>query len=201
MKSFITVLALCLLVVTPAFAQEVRNADQEKLVAELERTKEKFLHAVEGLSEAQWNFKAAPDKWSIAQCAEHIAASESLIRGAVEGALKTPLEQGTDMASLVKDEMIAKGVVDRSKKFNAPEPLVPTNRFHSPAASIEEFKTQRAKSIELAQGPSDFRAHAAKHPAFGMVDTYGFMLLLSGHSERHTLQIEEVKANPDFPKK
>ena len=36
--------------------------------------------------------------------------------------------------------------------------------------------------------------------AFGTLDGYQWLLLLSTHSERHTAQIEEVKADPNFPK-
>lgn len=193
MKSKSLLLALLLLAVTPAFAN-----DREKLVQDLERTREKFLKSVEGLSEAQWNYKAAPDKWSIAQCAEHIAASESLIRGAVVKALAEPLP--ADAKDLVKDDMVQKFIVDRSKKFSAPEPLVPTDRFGSPAAAVEAFRTERAETLKLAENDAELRKHAAKHPGFGMLDTYGWMLFLSSHTERHTLQIEEVKANADFPK-
>src|SRR6185436_7085478 len=97
MKS-LSVLALVLLVAMPLFAADApaMDAGKEKLVNELERTRDKFLKSVEGLSEAQWNYKAAPEKWSIAQCAEHIAAAESLIRGAVEGALTKPLPADQD---------------------------------------------------------------------------------------------------------
>lgn len=201
MKSLSVVFALVLLVVMPAFAADpVPNGDQAKLVQHLQRTSEKFLKSVDGLSEAQWNFKAAPDKWSIAQCAEHIAAAETLIRGAVEKGLTTPLDAATPAAELVKDDFLTTAIVDRSKKFNAPEPLVPTQRFGSPAATIEAFRKERAATIKLAESDAAFRAHAVKHPAFGMMDTYGWMLFLSAHSERHTLQIEEVKASPDYPK-
>ena len=202
MKSLSIVLAL-LLVVTPVFAADtapVANADQEKLVKDLERTRDKFLKSVEGLSEAQWNYKAAPEKWSIAQCAEHIAAAESFIRGAVEGALTKPLAADQVPSALVKDDVIQTMIVDRSRKFSAPEPLVPGNRFGSPAAAVDAFRKERITTLKLAQGDTDFRAHAAQHPGFGMIDTYGWMLFLSGHTERHTLQIEEVKANPDYPK-
>jgi hypothetical protein len=198
MKSLSVVFALVLLVAVPAFAESPALGEQQKLVQHLQRTSEKFLKSVDGLSEAQWNFKAAPDKWSIAQCAEHITAAETLIRGAVEKGLATPLE--APAAELVKDDAILTMIVDRSKKFSAPEPLVPTQRFGTPAATLEAFRTERAATIKLAEGDADFRAHAVKHPGFGMLDTYGWMLFLSAHSERHTLQIEEVKAHPDFPK-
>jgi hypothetical protein len=199
MKRITVAFALLLLTVTPAFADAA--ADQAKLVQELERTRDKFMKSVDGLSEAQWNYKAAPEKWSIAQCAEHIAAAESFIRGAIAQALAAPMPADANPAEIVKDEAVSKFLVDRSKKFNAPEPLAPSNRFGSPAQDVEAFQKERAETLKLAQSDAEFRKHAAKNPAFGMLDTYGWMLFLSGHTERHTLQIEEVKANPDFPKK
>jgi hypothetical protein len=202
MKS-LSVLALILLVAMPVFAADptpAAGADKEKLVQDLKRTRDKFLKSVEGLSEAQWNYKAAPEKWSIAQCAEHIAAAESFIRGAVEKSLSTPLAEGQDRGALVKDAMVQTMIVDRSKKFSAPEPLVPGGRFESTAATVDTFSKERDATLKLAQGDSDFRAHALQHPGFGMLDAYGWMLFLSGHTERHTLQIEEVKASADFPK-
>jgi len=37
-------------------------------------------------------------------------------------------------------------------------------------------------------------------PAIGTLDGYQWILLISGHERRHTLQILEVKADPNFPK-
>ena len=66
-----------------AFAQDASPADKEKALAVLETSKKGVLDATRGLSEAQWNFKVAPDKWSVAECAEHIAAAEDFILGIV----------------------------------------------------------------------------------------------------------------------
>ena len=198
MKRITLAFALLLLAVTPAFADAA--SDKAKLVQELERTRDKFMKSVEGLSEAQWSYKAAPEKWSVAQCAEHIAAAESFIRGYVTQSLETPLPAGTPAADLVKDDIVTTFIVDRSKKFNAPEPLVPGNRFGSPAHAVETFQKERAETLKLAQSDAELRKHAAQHPGFGTMDSYGWMLFLSGHTERHTLQIEEVKASADFPK-
>ena len=46
--------------------------------------------AVKGLSDAQLRFKPAPDKWSVEECLKHIAISEKMIRGMIDGALKQP---------------------------------------------------------------------------------------------------------------
>ncbi|HVE71037.1 MAG TPA: DinB family protein [Thermoanaerobaculia bacterium] len=191
-------LALVLLLAVSAFAGDVplsANADRDALVAQLKRTEKRFLESVDGLSEAQWTFKSAPDRWSIAEAAEHITASESFIRTMVAGAMKETLA-----APANQDEKILVALVDRSKKFKAPEPLIPTNRFTSPEATLGEYRKQRAETIQLASSDVDLRARGNNHFLLGPLDANGWFLFLSAHSERHTLQIEEVKADPNFPK-
>lgn len=197
MKASAVAVAL-LLLVTPLFAADPVPADKDKLVQQLERTRERFLKSVEGLSEAQWQYKASPEKWSIAQCAEHIAAAEGMILGAINASLSAPAAAPAENA--VKDDLVLKAVVDRSNKFKAPEPLVPTNRFGAPKQAVDEFVKQRGETIKVARGDADLRNHSLQNPAVGLLDTYGWILFTSAHSERHTLQIEEVKADPGFPK-
>jgi hypothetical protein len=46
---------------------------------------------------------------------------------------------------------------------------------------------------------ADLRQHVSDGP-FGSMDAYEWILFIGAHSERHTKQILEVKAAPDFPK-
>jgi DinB superfamily len=192
-------LALLLLVTPVLSAQTPLAADNGKLVQHLDRTSAKFLASVHGLSEAQWNYKPAPDKWSVAECAEHIAAAESFIRAAIEKSLAGPAAKKAALKDAVKDDAVTAFVVDRSKSFKAPEPLAPSNRFGSPAAAVQAFETERAKTTELAKTSTGLRTHTADHPGFGPLDAYGWMLFLSAHTERHTLQIEEIKSSDAYP--
>ena len=61
-------------------AQQLTQAEKEHALQYLEATKQDVLDATKGLSQAQWNFKPAPDRWSVAQVMEHIAAAEDFIR-------------------------------------------------------------------------------------------------------------------------
>ncbi len=186
-------------IVSVARAQDASPEDKEKALKYLESTKKKVLEATHGLSDAQWNFKPAPDKWSVAEVAEHIAAAEDLLRGlTVDTVMKAPAEPGRDFAKV--DAGIIAGVPDRTQKFQAPEPLKPTNRFGSPDGSIKHFLESRAKTEEFLKTTSDLRGHVADSPVGGKWDAYEYILLIAAHSERHTKQIEEVKANPNFPK-
>lgn len=46
----------------------------------------------------------------------------------------------------------------------------------------------------------DLREHVADSPFGQPWDTYEWVLFIAAHSERHTKQILEVKADPNFPK-
>lgn len=199
MKRLTTIL-MVLVVASIAFAGDkpAMSADKEQIVKELERTQSLFLRSIEGLSEAQWSFKAAPDRWSIAECAEHVAAAEPFVRNMIAEAIKKELTPEMK-AEANKDAILSKALTDRSKKFKAPEPLIPTNRFGSAAAAIEAFRKERAETIRLAMDAPDLRTHGDKHFLAGPLDGYGWFLFTSGHVERHTLQIEEVKKAEGYP--
>lgn len=183
-----------------ASAQEVTQAEKDKALQYLETTKRNVLEATKGLSEAQWNFKSAPDRWSVAQVMEHIAASEDYIRGMLkEKIMMAPAgEAGRDVKKT--DDAVLSMVPDRTTKAQAPEPLVPTNRFGSPDGSIKHFVESRAATEDFLKTATGLRDHVTDSP-MGKLDGYEFVLLIAAHSERHTKQINEVKADPNFPKK
>lgn len=194
------VACLILISLTPAVsAQPLTAPEREKLLEHLERTRQAFLASVDGLSQGQWNYRAAEGRWTIAEVAEHIAAAETMLRGFAEGALKEPASEEM-LKDARRDDFVLQVVPDRSQKFEAPEPLRPRNRFGSPAAALDAFRNERAATIRLVNEGGDLRAYAAKGPGGNPLDTYGWLLFLSAHSERHTKQIEEVKADPRFPR-
>ena len=195
---WIAVLLLAGAAVAPA--QEVTQAEKDHALQYLETTKKGVLEATKGLSEAQWNFKPAPDRWSVAQVMEHIAAAEDFIRGLVkEKVMMAPAgEAGRDVKKT--DDAVLAMVPDRTNKVQAPEPLVPTNRFGSPDGSIKHFVESRATTEDLLKTATGMRDHVMDSP-MGKLDGYEFVLLIAAHSERHTKQINEVKADPNFPKR
>jgi hypothetical protein len=118
-----------------------------------------------------------------------------------EKIMKTPAEPDKRAEGKGKDEMILEKVVDRSQKVQAPEALRPTHRWATQQALIDHFKESRDRTIAYVENtPHDLREHFGEHPLLKQMDGYQWILLISAHSHRHTLQIEEVKANPNFPK-
>jgi hypothetical protein len=131
---------------------------------------------------------------------EHIAAAEDFIRGMLkEKVMMSPAgEPGRDVKKT--DAAVLAMVPDRTTKAQAPEPLVPTNRFGSPDGTLKHFLESRATTEDFLKTTTDLRSHVMESP-LGKLDGYEFVLFIAAHSERHTKQINEVKADPNFPKK
>jgi hypothetical protein len=200
MKRSLAVLVVVFCAATSAFSQTLTPADRDRALQYLESTKQGVLDATAGLSEAQWNFKSAPDKWSVAEVTEHIAAAEDFLMGMVTSqVMKAPARPaGEDVKAI--DDMVVATIPDRSQKKQAPEPLKPTNRFGSPAGSLKHFTEARAQTEAFLKTHGDLREHAIDSPVGKKLDGYEWILFVAGHSERHTKQINEVKADPNFPK-
>lgn len=201
MKSKIMLL-LCLLVLALAGAAHAQasKADRDAMLAHLQKSQKALDAATKGLSPAQWNFKPAPDRWSIAEVYEHITLAEDFLRDLIEQGVAAPAapeKKAGDNAA--KDAQVEKVVTDRSQKFQAPDPLKPTGRW-SVDQMKKEFAARRAKTRDFATHPADdLRTHFFAGPA-GELDAVQWVLFLSGHTERHTAQILEVEADPNFPK-
>ncbi len=183
-----------------AQAQTVTQADREKALKYLESTRQGVVDATKGLSQAQWTFKPAPDRWSVAEVMEHIAAAEDYLRGMVieKVMVASARPAGDDVVAI--DEMVVKMIPDRSHKAQAPDPLKPTNRFGSPDEALKHFLDARTTTEDFLQKTPDLRQHAIDSPIGKRLDAYEWILFISAHSERHTKQMLEVKADPNFPK-
>lgn len=202
MKKWLAIFLLAAVGVSAA--ETLTKADRDKAVAELQGSRQAFLDATKGLSDAQWTFKPAPERWSVAECAQHIAMSENFIFGLVsEKVLKSPATPEKRDAVKGKDEIIVKILQDRSHKATAPEPIDPTKQPMAPEESVKLFLNSRAHTIDyIKTTQDDLRDHFFDHPvpAIGTLDGYQWIMLISGHTRRHTAQLLEVKADPNFPK-
>jgi len=205
MKQFL-IIAFLSLVVQQGNAQQKTNnmlttSEREKAVQLLKQTEAGVFDAIKGLSEAQLNFKAAPDKWSVAECIKHIAAAEKELWAMAEPALTQPANPEKRAEIKFSDNDLIKAVEDRTHKSQTFAALEPANSpYKTVSEALAAFKAGREKLITLiGNTKANLRNHVVILPV-GTYDSYQFVLLIAAHSNRHTQQIDEVKANTDFPK-
>jgi hypothetical protein len=193
-------IALLLLFAATGFGQLTK--DEKKMVAKnLKATLKVLEKSVEGLSEAQLNFKAAPDKWSIKECVYHLALSETNIWGMSQGTLAAPANPDKRKDIKITDEQLMAGVEDRTTKRKTAENFEPKNaKWETVAAALMFLKEERQKHMDAIEASTeDYRNHVAEQTPLGPIDAYQIVLLMSAHTVRHSKQIDEVKASAGYP--
>ncbi|MGZ5286006.1 MAG: DinB family protein [Flavisolibacter sp.] len=175
--------------------------ERKILVSDLKDTKKDFLQSLRGLSEAQLNFKSSPESWSIKECAYHIALSEGNLWKWAEDALKQKPNPEKRTEIKLADADFMQKIRSRENKVKTFASYEPVNASYKTLdEAMDDFKTRRADLIRFAKtSTGNMRDHVVEG-MMGMMDTYQMILVLSGHTARHTAQIEEIKQHPSFPK-
>jgi hypothetical protein len=183
-------------------AQEITPAERQGLLNHLQQSRAKLEQATKGLSPAQWKFKPKPFRWSAAECLEHIALAEELIFNYIKReVMQAPPPSSRDAAEVSRgDEAVRNTTSDRSIRFQPPEQTRPSQQTVAPDELLKQFHASRERTIEFTSTVEGLRNHCVPGPAGACMDAYQWLLLISGHSERHTRQLLEVQADPNFPK-
>jgi DinB family protein len=188
---------LVLAVPTAATAGPLTPGERQRLVAHLEMTERWLVLELDGLSDAQLTFKSAPDRWSIKDVVEHLAIAEPQYWTQLESSLKAPVKDGWKPQAT--DEQMLWYGIDRTNRQKTGEARVPHGQFASAKDSLASFRKLRATMLEKAKtSQEDFRGRPFMG---GGQDVYQWFLMISTHSQRHILQIREIKAHPNYPKK
>src|SRR5262245_45189718 len=195
MKAFFSTL---LLAVLPLAGATLTQSERETVLTLLTKSSKIVLNSLEGVSDTQWNYKPSGDRWSVQECAEHIAITdEMMFLFASQQLMKIPPPAG---AKHQEDAEILRAAVDREHKVKTQPFLEPKGKYPTKAAVIEAFEKTRARIAEYVKTTQDdLRGHGFQGPN-GYVDGYQFLLTLAGHAERHSQQIAEVKGTAGYPK-
>ena len=194
------------LLALPLSAEPLSKGERDQAMSHLHGTRKMVLDLIAPLSEAQWTFKTGPERWSIAECAEHITETERLLLGMIQQSeKKLPLDEVKRTERSTKKEANAKAVLttmtDRSKTATAPGEVRPTGRYATKAALAAILNTRRDETIQYVETTADdLRGRFFKMGPAREMDLYEMILMISGHSERHWLQMKEVTAAAGYPK-
>jgi len=178
-----------------AFASPMSQIEREHLVAHLEMTQAWLTDEVSSLSPAQFNYRPAPDRWTVAEAIQHLAISEPNYWKLLNDALKQPPKKLDKPAS---DADVLWYGIDRTRHDKTSPDENPKDQQIDAKQALKTFLAMHARLLELARSSDeDFRGHAV--PDWG-VDAYQCLLEISTHEQRHILQIREIKASAGFPK-
>jgi hypothetical protein len=188
--------ALFTLCASIAFAGPMTQGERQRLVAHLEMTESWLEDEVKNLSDAQLKFKMTPESWSVEEVVMHLAIAEPQYWDQFNQSLAKPVQpefkpQATDAGMLWYG-------IDRSNRTTTGEARVPRDQFPNLKASLASFKKLRSEMMKTAkETQEDLRG---RQFLTASQDLYQWFLMISTHSQRHIMQIREVKAHKGFPK-
>lgn len=176
------------------------QSDKAFLLDYYHKTATALEKSVEGLTTAQLQFQPSASAWSISQCLAHIILTEKMLFDLAKETLEKPATPERKGEVVVTDQQVIDAITDRTYKAEAPAELEGKGIYTSAATAMSDLHTQRSEILAFIRNASveDLRDHISDSP-FGPVDAYHSLLYIAGHTARHTLQIEEVKAKDGFP--
>lgn len=159
------------------------------------------------LSAAQLNWKPSAERWSIAQCFDHLINSNKgffpVVESVLSGTRKTRfLERLPILPGLAGKLMIKSLDPASTRKYKAPKNFEPAQSDIS-ASIIDDFVAQQEKIVEGMRSTShlDLKRIVVTSPAVAFV-TYSLMdayRIIVVHEQRHFQQAQRVAAEPAFP--
>jgi hypothetical protein len=156
---------------------------------------------VDGLTDDDFNWRPAPDSWSMAECYDHLCMLGTLIVPRLDDGIRAAAERGWRSDGPFKYGALTNYFVklagpNQKRKFKAPAAYTPTSNHSisrltkSFTALQDEFieRTQRANGIDLARVKVANPVLPILRLSLGQ-----WFALIAGHQQRHFQQAEHVK--------
>jgi uncharacterized damage-inducible protein DinB len=180
----------------PPVAAAMTDLDRQRLVAHLRMTSGWLVDEVSGLSAAQLQFRPASNAWSIAEVMEHIVLVAPIYWQDLQAALKEP---SSERSSRMTDADVLWYGIDRSRREQAIPSERPPGQLRDLPKALEAYLVHHDRLEQYVKTTrDDLRGHIVRRQG---CDAYQWALLISTHEQRHILQIREIKAAQNFPKK
>ena len=186
---------------------DYQNADLKSLIAAAGGVAADTTSAFGRLTPAQLNWKPSAERWSVAQCFDHLITSNKgylpIIDAVLAGRKQTfwervPLVPGLGGKLLIKSLDPAS-----TRKLKAPKNFQPAESDID-AAVISNFVAQQTKIVEKMKATAhlDLEKIVITSPAlaaitYSLMDAYRIIVV---HEHRHFQQAKRVTEEPAFPK-
>lgn len=162
---------------------------------------ERFVAGVTGVTQAQADFRASADEWTIGEIAEHV----NIVNGGFLRIVGKLLRQAEANPKPAPVDLNLRGVLvgengDQAPKFQAPEMVRPKGgvAIADSIVGLRQTITGFAE-VQSRLEAVDLSEQTFPHPAAGPLSAYQWMILLTEHSDRHLGQIGRIKAADGFP--
>ncbi len=175
---------------------------------QFEATKREAAGLVAGMSDAQLNWRPAPDSWSVGQCLMHLATGSDAVLPAIDRAIEKGRAKGWPVpVSPVRFGWMARLMVT-SMEPPPRRPMKTWPMFEPPTEVlrrddvIRSLTAARDRLLERTRQAEtvNYRKAIVVSPVSWMfrIPLGGYLAFLAAHDRRHLYQARQVTAAPGF---
>jgi hypothetical protein len=170
----------------------------DALWMELERIRAAILHEVDGLSQAQLDWRSREGDWSVGELIHHLTLAEVATGKLTSKLLK---EAGDAVKPFPAELARFAPIPPRPPGPAEAPPLVRPEHGHPAKDLLTAFRAARERSRQSVErwAQVDPRPLTWPHPAFGELNLGQWWLLQAHHDADHLQQLRAVKGSPGFP--
>jgi len=180
----------------------------DRLVNEMRTITDDVRASFGKLSAEQLNWKPSAERWSVAQCLEHLLTSNKgyfpIIESVRSGQRKTSFLERLPVLPGLAGKLLIKSLDPAStRKIKAPKKFEPAQSEISPTV-IDEFAAQQEKVIEGMKATSHLNLEkivitspAVSAVTYSLRDAYRIIVV---HEQRHLQQAKRVTDESGFPR-
>ena len=159
------------------------------------------------LSVRQLNFKPSPEKWSIAQCLDHLMVSNSSFypqfKQIISGKHRNSFYQNIEFLSRFFADYLIKETGPVVKKPQKNPSVWTPAQSNLPATIVSDFLVHQQELSNLIHQlkKTDLEKTVIGSPALAIItfNLHDALTILAGHEQRHLQQAKNVLNNHSFP--
>jgi len=182
------------------------QADLPAVLAEANRIASEAKSSFGNLSESQLNWKPSADRWSVAQCFDHLLQSNKgylpIIDSVLAGKKPTLLERVPVFPGLLGKLLIKQLDPTTTRKLKSPKNFVPAQSDIS-ASVIDDFVDQQNTIVQKMKSTDHLNLEkiiitspAVSAVTYSLMDAYRVIVV---HEARHFQQAKRVTEESGFP--
>ena len=180
--------------------------EHEQLRDLLHESETQYLALLAGVSDAQWSFKPAPDRWSVGECAEHILRSNEALYEAAKTAMSGERNPEWQEKTQGKAALLMQVMPNRrpggAGGATAPQEIRPNGEL-SRVEIVKRFRDlhQEIENYIDEHKDRELKAYTTEHPfpIFNTLSAYDWLIYVPLHTVRHSRQMIEVMESDGYP--
>lgn len=157
----------------------------KKIILKIDNTFDKLVHAITRFEEEQFNSAPFTDSWTAGQVVQHIIMSVAELP---DKETQAPQRSYDERVASLEELFLDFGI-----KMESPEFIIPENRTYGKTQQIMELKNIQHQHIETIKN-TDLSALCMdfEFPTFGYLTRYEWLSFFVFHTQRHTVQINNI---------